>query len=115
MTASTGYDVQEGTNVTFTCKANMGTKPQGLLFWSYIIGNSASPQDISYQAVKGPLEANETCSYTQVSTLQLTMKQMYNGVVLRCTLQQHGVSIAETREFNVSCKFFNYKYTSQKI
>ena len=110
MTASSGYDVQEGTNVTLTCKANVGAKPKGQLLWSYIIGNPASPQDISYQAVKGPLVVNETCSYTQVSTLQLTMKKMYNGVVLRCTLQQNGVSIAEsykqTKEFNVSCKYF---------
>ena len=104
----------EGTIVTFTCKAHVGAEPQGQLLWSYIIGNPGNPQDISDQAVKGPLVPYETCSYTQVSTLELPMTRELNGVMLRCTLQQNGVVIAnadnhrQTNPFNVSCKHFDY-------
>ena len=106
---SSNYSIVEGTNVTFTCKAHVGAEPQGELRWSYIIGNPGNPQPISGQAVKGPLETYETCSYTQVSTLTLTMTQALNGVLLRCTLQQSGVSITDdhrqTTDFNVTCKY----------
>ena len=98
----------EGTYILFTCKALVGAEPPGQLLWSTVIGNPDNPQDISDQAVKGPLVAYTTISYTQVSTLQLTMSQVYNGASLRCTLQQNGVSIADnyrqTSNFNVSCK-----------
>ena len=110
VTASTGYNVIEGTNVTFTCKAAVGAEPQGQLLWYYIIGNSGNPKDISKQAITGSPESYETCSYTRVSTLTLTMTQAFNGVVLRCTLQQSGVSITDdhrqTTDFNVTCKYF---------
>ena len=111
MTASTGYNVVEGTNVTFTCKAAVGAEPQGQLLWYYIIGNPGSLQPISDQAITQSPESYETCSYTRVSTLTLTMTQAFNGVLLRCTLQQSGVSITDdhrqtTDFFNVTCKYF---------
>ena len=110
VTASTGYNVVEGTNVTFTCKAHVGANPQGQLLWYYIIGNTGSPQPISDQAITQSPEPYKTCGYTRVSTLTLTMTQVYNGVVLRCTLQQSGVSITDdhrqTTDFNVTCKYF---------
>ena len=112
VSASTGYDVQEGTNVTFTCKAHVGAEPQGQLLWSIVIGNRGNPQYISGQAVKGPLVTYETCSYTQDSTLVLPMTRELNGALLKCTLQHNGVIIADadnnrqTNPFNVSCKYF---------
>ena len=112
VSASVGYDVHEGTRVTFTCKANVGAEPPGQILWSYTIGNTGISKTISDKAVKGRLLQYETCSFTQTSTVQLTMTQRLNGVRVRCTLQQNNVSVAdsyrETSNFNVSCK---YSYT----
>ena len=106
-------DVVETTNVTFWCKAELGNEPTGQLAWYYYRDGSSTPWSVSDQASKEALTLYNACSYTQVSTLVLTMTQQLNGVVVRCAMQQdsqspdgdNGIEHRQTNPFNVSCKY----------
>ena len=103
-----GYDVTEGTAVTFTCKADVGTEPQGQLGWYYYL--SDMPYLVSDQATKGHLVSARKCSSSQQSRLTLTMNSTFDGIVVRCTLQQDilspdGDAHNQTNKFSVKCKY----------
>ena len=112
ITVSPGYDVSENTNVTVTCKADVGAEPQGQLEWYYYKGvTTGTAYPISNYAIKGNLETVRGCSHTQVSTLTLPMNENFNNIVVRCTLQQdvpnpNGDDHKQTQSpFNVTCKY----------
>ena len=107
-----GYNVAENTNVTVTCKADVGAEPQGQLEWYYYEGvKDGTAYPISNYAGKGDLETVRECSHTQVSTLTLPMNESLNNIVIRCTLQQDasnpdGDDHRQTQnQFNVTCKY----------
>ena len=106
-----GYDVTEGDNITFTCKADIGRTPQGNLAWYYYMHYEGYPiaQPISNQASKDRPEVARTCSQSQRSVLVMTMRRNLNKYLVRCTLQQDvstpdGDDHRQTEKFNVKCK-----------
>ena len=110
-----GYDVTEGTAVTFTCKADVGAEPQGHLEWYYYL--SDIPYHVSDQATKGPLTSTRDCSQSQQSVLTLTMNSTLDDILVRCTLQQDvftpdGDKHNQTNKFNIECK---YMYCSEDL
>lgn len=81
-------DIIVGSNVTFTCLADIGVEPLGQLEWYYYLPAIANPESVSHLAFNGPAYPVRTCSFAQESTLTLTMIREYNGIIVRCTLQQ---------------------------
>ena len=109
------YDVIEETQVTFTCKADVGTEPQGQLEWYYYL--SDIPYPVSDKAVKEDLVSARNCSYSQQSRLMLTMNSTLDGILVRCTLRQDdtgpdGDTHNQTNKFSVKCK---YMYCSEDL
>ena len=104
-----GYDVTEGDNITFTCKADIGRTPQGNLVWYYYYDGNPIGQPISDQASKDGPEVARECSQSQRSVLVMTMRPDLNEYLVRCTLQQDvstpdGDHHRQTERFNVKCK-----------
>ena len=104
-----GYDVTEGDNITFTCKADIGRTPQGNLAWYYYNEGNPVAQPISDQASKDGADEARTCSQSQRSVLVMTMRPDLNKYLVRCTLQQDastpdGDDHRQTEKFNVKCK-----------
>ena len=105
-----GYDVTEGDNITFTCKADIGRTPQGNLAWYYYYDGNSVAQPISDQASKDGPEVARGCSQSQRSVLVMTMRPDLNKYLVRCTLQQddstpEGDDHRQTEKFNVKCKY----------
>ena len=89
--------------VSLSCKAHVGDEPPAQLVW-YIYYYNGSLQDISSQALVSLRVPYQTCSFTQVSTLVLTVDPSLNGARLRCMLNQTGVTITDDYR-DVSCKY----------
>ena len=109
---SPGYDVIEGSVVTFICKATVGTGP-GQLVWLYYLDGSSYPNSISgnHETLTGAHVEGRTCNTTQQSILRLRMVPEFNGAFVRCTLQQtvfteEGDGFWQTGKFSVRCKYF---------
>ena len=105
-----GYDVTEGDNIKFTCKADIGRAPQGNLAWYYYKAGSHIPVAISDQASNDGPEVARTCSLSQRSMLVMTMTAALDKYLVRCTLQQdnltpEGDTHRQTEWFNVKCKY----------
>lgn len=89
---SPNMDITEGTNITFTCMADVGVEPQGKLEWYYYLPETETPESVSHLASYGLVFPARMCSLAQESTLTLTMTKEYNGIIVRCTLQQDATT-----------------------
>ena len=82
----------ERDKVTFTCKADLGRNPTGVVLWSYFITGSTDGIDVTHIArtnsLQGPYIYGENCSQPQLSELTLSLTREMHLFVVQCTIKQ---------------------------